>query len=164
MIRNASTRPYTSDFPLSQEPEYLTMTDACLLSGHSRQWIHTRVERGAIHRYSVPGSEHPMYLSSEIEAAMQLSLGEAVTPQQKSTLPEYYSIPYIASRLGVTRAYVWQFVHAGEIPAINISGKVGRGAMWRIRKEDAEKFITSRQTNVKGEEHGNNNDHSTQTS
>ena len=95
---------------------------------------------------------------------MTLSPSDALAPQAKSTLPEYYKIPYVAQRLGVTRAYIWQFVHAGEIPAINISGKVGRGAMWRIRKEDAEKFITSRQTNVKGEEHGNNNDHSTQTS
>jgi excisionase family DNA binding protein len=134
------------------EPVYLTLKDACELSGHTKQWVKSRVEHGIIHRYDQSGSRHSMYLKGEIEVAMHLSLKEATHPRPaERLLPDYLTLSEVAAALHMTRAYIWRLVRDEKIPAINISGKVGNGADWRIRKEDAEAFISSRPTNMKKE-------------
>lgn len=138
-------KPETAD----TSPVYLTKKDACVFSGHSKQWIDTRVERGIIHQYQQPGSRHPMYLQREIEEAMRLSLKEATHPRIATPLPDFVTLSEVADALHMTRQYIWKLVRSEQIPAINISGKAGNGADWRIRKEDAEAFIASRPTNKK---------------
>jgi excisionase family DNA binding protein len=133
----------------------LTMTEAIAHTHRSRAWIEDRVEKGIIHKQYIQGSRRPHYAIEELDAALHFEVDEEerkAPSEAPADIRSFKTIGEIAQALKVSPAYIWQLVHKGEIEAINISSKEGRGAMWRIEKSEYERFINSRPKNITREE------------
>lgn len=141
--------------PAKTHRKPLTMTEAIAHTHRSRAWVEDRIAKGIIQKQYIPGSRRPHYAIEELDAALRFEVDEEAR-KEPSQAPEditnFKTIGEIAQALKVSPAYIWQLVHKGEIEAINISGKEGRGAMWRIEKEEYERFINSRPKNITREE------------
>lgn len=53
---------------------------------------------------------------------------------------QYFSVGEISDQLGVSRGVIRRWIHAGELPALNVGGRAG----FRVTREDLERFLTKK--------------------
>lgn len=63
-----------------------------------------------------------------------------------SNLPRYLTTASAAELLSVTADKITDLIHAGHLPAVDVSLHPGGKARWRISAADLEAFLASRRT------------------
>ena len=62
------------------------------------------------------------------------------------TLPRYLTTAQAAEMLAVAQDKIGDFIHSGQLPAVDVSVHRGGRARWRIALADLEAFIALRRT------------------
>lgn len=123
---------------------YLTKGEARTYVGNrSDAWLDARVHNGLLEARTLPGnSRYKYYKKSELDALL------TPKPVHDTHIPEdadFLTIQQFASKLQVQASYIHRLVKTGKIAAINVSGEERQGAIWRIPREEYERFVRERE-------------------
>lgn len=124
-----------------QGETYLSKREALAYVNRSDSWLRSRVEKGILKKYTLDNPRVFFYKRSEIVAALVPGALEQEAPEDA----DFLTLTQVGRKLQVTTGYVWQLVKTDRIMAINVSGKTGQGAIWRIHKDELSRFVRERE-------------------
>lgn len=131
--------PYT----LMHGEAYLTRPQAEVYVGRGEKWLQARVEAGKLKKYTLDDTHTRYYKRAELDALIKPQVVEEHEAAYDET--DYLKYSDVAHRLSVSTGYIYKLVHEGKLHATNISGKVGRGAVYRIHKNEYARFVRERE-------------------
>lgn len=123
--------------------EYLTKGQVLAYAGYkSDHWLYARIHDGRLTQIPIDGKTY--YARKELDELLTPQVPEQQHSRHREE-EEYVRIKDVAERMHFSKSYISRLVRDGEIKAINLSGKQGRGADYRIHKNEFARFMRERE-------------------